>query len=60
MDVICSFFLQMIRVKPDEEDYWNSSNLKVKAFTFEDDDDDYTKVNSSEIILCQCHGTLSY
>ncbi|XP_067097491.1 spermatogenesis-defective protein 39 homolog isoform X2 [Osmerus mordax] len=38
----------MIRVKPDEEDYWNSSNLKVKAFTFEDDDDDYTRLKESK------------
>lgn len=38
----------MIRSKPDEDDYWNSSNLKIKPFTFDDDDDDYTKLKESK------------
>lgn len=32
----------MNRGKADEDEYWNSS--KFKAFTFDDDDDDFTKV----------------
>ncbi|KAF4070826.1 hypothetical protein AMELA_G00278110 [Ameiurus melas] len=31
----------MSRAKPEDDEYWNSS--KFKAFTFEDDDDEFTK-----------------
>ncbi|XP_064781081.1 spermatogenesis-defective protein 39 homolog isoform X2 [Oncorhynchus masou masou] len=36
----------MIRGKPDEDDYWNSS--KFKAFTFDDEDDDFTRLKESK------------
>lgn len=32
----------MIKSKGDEDEYWNSS--KFKAFTFDDDDDEFSKV----------------
>ena len=32
----------MMKSKADEEDYWNSS--KFKAFTFDDDDDEFSRV----------------
>lgn len=34
----------MMKSKPDEEDYWNSS--KFKAFTFDDEDDEFSRVRS--------------
>ncbi|KAL0967571.1 hypothetical protein UPYG_G00253910 [Umbra pygmaea] len=36
----------MMRGKPDEDEYWNSS--KFKAFTFDDEDDDFTKLKESK------------
>ncbi|KAI5619847.1 spermatogenesis-defective protein 39-like [Silurus asotus] len=36
----------MNRVKPEDDEYWNSS--KFKAFTFEDDDDEFTKLKESK------------
>uniref|UniRef100_A0A4W5NYB7 Spermatogenesis-defective protein 39 homolog n=1 Tax=Hucho hucho TaxID=62062 RepID=A0A4W5NYB7_9TELE len=36
----------MIRGKPDEDEYWNSS--KFKAFTFDDEDDDFTRLKESK------------
>lgn len=35
-------FVQMNKSKADEEDYWNSS--KYKAFTFDDEDDEFSTV----------------
>uniref|UniRef100_A0A667XSU0 Spermatogenesis-defective protein 39 homolog n=1 Tax=Myripristis murdjan TaxID=586833 RepID=A0A667XSU0_9TELE len=35
----------MMKSKADEEDYWNSS--KFKAFTFDDEDDEFTKLKES-------------
>ncbi|KAF7231036.1 spermatogenesis-defective protein 39 homolog [Nothobranchius furzeri] len=35
----------MMKSKTDEEDYWNSS--KFKAFTFEDDDDEFSRLKES-------------
>lgn len=41
----------MNRAKPEDDEYWNSS--KFKAFTFEDDDDEFTKVNiASGKMIC--------
>lgn len=34
----------MMKSKTDEEDYWNSS--KFKAFTFDDEDDEFSRVRS--------------
>lgn len=34
----------MMKSKADEEDYWNSS--KFKAFTFDDEDDEFSRVRS--------------
>uniref|UniRef100_A0A6Q2YGY3 Spermatogenesis-defective protein 39 homolog n=2 Tax=Esox lucius TaxID=8010 RepID=A0A6Q2YGY3_ESOLU len=36
----------MIRGKPDDDEYWNSS--KFKAFTFDDEDDDFTRLKESK------------
>ncbi|XP_012680160.1 spermatogenesis-defective protein 39 homolog [Clupea harengus] len=36
----------MNRGKPDEDEYWNSS--KFKAFTFDDEDDDFNKLKESK------------
>ncbi|XP_053470427.1 spermatogenesis-defective protein 39 homolog [Ictalurus furcatus] len=36
----------MSRAKPEDDEYWNSS--KFKAFTFEDDDDEFTKLKESK------------
>ncbi|KAJ8399199.1 hypothetical protein AAFF_G00415780 [Aldrovandia affinis] len=36
----------MIRSKPDEEEYWHSS--KFSAFTFDDDDDDFSRLKESK------------
>ncbi|CAB1343071.1 unnamed protein product [Coregonus sp. 'balchen'] len=36
----------MTRGKPDEDEYWNSS--KFKAFTFDDEDDDFTRLKESK------------
>ncbi|KAG7233580.1 hypothetical protein INR49_006855 [Caranx melampygus] len=36
----------MMKSKPDEEDYWNSS--KFKAFTFDDEDDEYSRLKESK------------
>uniref|UniRef100_A0A667XRS4 Spermatogenesis-defective protein 39 homolog n=1 Tax=Myripristis murdjan TaxID=586833 RepID=A0A667XRS4_9TELE len=41
---MCCVF-QMMKSKADEEDYWNSS--KFKAFTFDDEDDEFTKLKES-------------
>ncbi|XP_030627714.1 spermatogenesis-defective protein 39 homolog isoform X2 [Chanos chanos] len=38
----------MIRGKPDEDDYWNSSKIQNKAFTFDDDDDEFTRLKESK------------
>jgi len=38
----------MTRAKPEDDEYWNSS--KFKAFTFDDDDDEFSRVSS----LCFC------
>ncbi|KAG7272606.1 hypothetical protein CRUP_033115 [Coryphaenoides rupestris] len=37
----------MSRVKADEEDYWNSSTI-TRAFTFDDEDDEYTQLKESK------------
>lgn len=34
----------MMKSKAEEEDYWNSS--KFKAFTFDDEDDEFSRVRS--------------
>lgn len=34
----------MMKSKADEEEYWNSS--KYKAFTFDDDDDEFSRVRN--------------
>ncbi|XP_071399981.1 spermatogenesis-defective protein 39 homolog isoform X8 [Centroberyx affinis] len=36
----------MMKSKADEEDYWNSS--KFKAFTFDDEDDEFTRLKESK------------
>ncbi|KAM6954698.1 spermatogenesis-defective protein 39 homolog [Aplochiton taeniatus] len=36
----------MTRSKPDEDDYWNSS--KFKAFTFDDEDDEFSRLKESK------------
>uniref|UniRef100_A0A3B4UW35 Spermatogenesis-defective protein 39 homolog n=1 Tax=Seriola dumerili TaxID=41447 RepID=A0A3B4UW35_SERDU len=36
----------MMKSKADEEDYWNSS--KFKAFTFDDEDDEYSRLKESK------------
>uniref|UniRef100_A0A665X778 Spermatogenesis-defective protein 39 homolog n=1 Tax=Echeneis naucrates TaxID=173247 RepID=A0A665X778_ECHNA len=36
----------MMKNKPDEEDYWNSS--KFKAFTFDDEDDEFSRLKESK------------
>uniref|UniRef100_A0A4W6EL65 Spermatogenesis-defective protein 39 homolog n=1 Tax=Lates calcarifer TaxID=8187 RepID=A0A4W6EL65_LATCA len=36
----------MMKSKPDEEDYWNSS--KFKAFTFDDEDDEFSRLKESK------------
>ncbi|KAM4632816.1 spermatogenesis-defective protein 39 homolog isoform 2-T2 [Polymixia lowei] len=36
----------MMKAKADEDEYWNSS--KFKAFTFDDEDDDFTKLKESK------------
>lgn len=36
----------MIKSKVDEEDYWHSS--KFKAFTFDDEDDELSRVRTPE------------
>ncbi|XP_053345506.1 spermatogenesis-defective protein 39 homolog [Clarias gariepinus] len=36
----------MSRAKPEDDEYWNSS--KFKAFTFDDDDDEFTKLKESK------------
>nr|XP_023657984.1 spermatogenesis-defective protein 39 homolog isoform X3 [Paramormyrops kingsleyae] len=36
----------MMRSKPDEDDYWNSS--KFRAFTFDDDDDEFSTLKESK------------
>ncbi|XP_030260198.1 spermatogenesis-defective protein 39 homolog [Sparus aurata] len=36
----------MMKSKADEEDYWNSS--KFKAFTFDDDDDEFSRLKESK------------
>ncbi|KAK6466219.1 spermatogenesis-defective protein 39-like protein [Huso huso] len=36
----------MLRNKPDEDDYWNNS--KFKAFTFEDEDDEFSQLKESK------------
>ncbi|MBN3312638.1 SPE39 protein, partial [Atractosteus spatula] len=36
----------MIRSKPDEDEYWNSS--KFKAFTFDDEDDEFSRLKESK------------
>uniref|UniRef100_A0A4W6EGM9 Spermatogenesis-defective protein 39 homolog n=3 Tax=Lates TaxID=8186 RepID=A0A4W6EGM9_LATCA len=38
--------LKMMKSKPDEEDYWNSS--KFKAFTFDDEDDEFSRLKESK------------
>ncbi|AWP20504.1 putative spermatogenesis-defective protein 39 -like isoform 7 [Scophthalmus maximus] len=40
------FSVQMMKSKPDEEDYWNSS--KFKAFTFDDEDDEFSRLKESK------------
>lgn len=40
-----SICVQMMKSKTDEEDYWNSS--KFKAFTFDDEDDEFSRVITS-------------
>lgn len=42
------YVFQMTRAKPEDDEYWNSS--KFKAFTFDDDDDEFSRVSS----LCFC------
>ncbi|CAB1452262.1 unnamed protein product [Pleuronectes platessa] len=37
---------KMMKSKPDEEDYWNSS--KFKAFTFDDEDDEFSRLKESK------------
>lgn len=36
----------MMKSKADEEDYWNSS--KFKAFTFDDEDDEFSRVRPED------------
>ncbi|MGH0147773.1 UNVERIFIED_CONTAM: hypothetical protein FKN15_051203 [Acipenser sinensis] len=36
----------MLRNKPDEDDYWNNS--KFKAFTFDDEDDEFSQLKESK------------
>lgn len=38
--------MQMMKSKADEEDYWNSS--KFKAFTFDDEDDEFSRVRPED------------
>uniref|UniRef100_A0A8P4FWN8 Spermatogenesis-defective protein 39 homolog n=2 Tax=Dicentrarchus labrax TaxID=13489 RepID=A0A8P4FWN8_DICLA len=38
--------LKMMKSKADEEDYWNSS--KFKAFTFDDEDDEFSRLKESK------------
>lgn len=41
-----TLYVQMIKSKVDEEDYWHSS--KFKAFTFDDEDDELSRVRLPE------------
>uniref|UniRef100_A0A8C9YY36 Spermatogenesis-defective protein 39 homolog n=1 Tax=Sander lucioperca TaxID=283035 RepID=A0A8C9YY36_SANLU len=43
---LTSCCLQMMKNKADEEDYWNSS--KFKAFTFDDEDDEFSRLKESK------------
>ncbi|KPP67969.1 hypothetical protein Z043_113384, partial [Scleropages formosus] len=40
------YIFQMMRSKPDEDDYWNSS--KCRAFTFDDDYDELSSLKESK------------
>uniref|UniRef100_A0A8C2X1C1 Spermatogenesis-defective protein 39 homolog n=1 Tax=Cyclopterus lumpus TaxID=8103 RepID=A0A8C2X1C1_CYCLU len=44
--IFFTLFVQMMKSKADEEDYWNSS--KFKAFTFDDEDDEFSTLKESK------------
>ncbi|XP_055496145.1 spermatogenesis-defective protein 39 homolog [Leucoraja erinacea] len=44
----------MSRNKNDEDDYWN--NTKCKAYTFDDDDDEYAELKASKRAVNSLHG----
>lgn len=45
-----------MKSKADEEDYWNSS--KFKAFTFDDEDDEFSRVRPTYINTHTCTAEL--
>ncbi|XP_016336660.1 spermatogenesis-defective protein 39 homolog [Sinocyclocheilus anshuiensis] len=43
------YVFQMSRAKPEDDEYWNSS--KFKAFTFDDNDDEFSRLKESKRVV---------